>query len=161
MRPGRIVAIVAALAVLGGCAPAVTIDRPADQFPWIMSGPTPTARSIAYALYQDAYAIDLRECPFYLARCVRTYDLRLLPVRIEVDEVRCSPEPGWHDRCSFRLTETKAGHDVVRSRCTGHFEVVGTSHDPMRWGVNYFHLRDESQPAVICRRGRTERRAVS
>lgn len=171
MGPGRIVAIMAALAVLGGCAPAATapgtptpvaFDRPADHFPWFSSGPTPTEHSIANALYLDAYAIDLTECPFYLARCVRTRGdaMRRLRVRLEVDEVQCSPVADWKDRCSFRLTETEAGHDVVRSRCTGNFNIVGTAHDPMRWGVDYDHAGDDSQPAIICRRGRTERRAV-
>lgn len=170
MGPGQVVAIMAALAVLGGCAPAATapgtptpvaFNRPADQHPWFTSGPTPTERSLANALYQDAYAIELTECPFYLARCKRTRgDMRSLHVRLEVDEIQCSPVADWQDRCSFRLTETEAGRNVVRSRCAGHFNVVGTSHDPMRWGVDYQHAGDDSPPAIICRRGRTERRAV-
>src|SRR5687768_17491496 len=126
MGPGQIVAIMAALAVLGGCAPAATapstptpvaFNRPADRHPWFSSGPTPTERSIANALYQDAYALDISECPFYLARCERTRDMRTLRVQLEVDEIQCSPVADWQDRCSFRLTETEAGRNV-RSRCT-------------------------------------------
>lgn len=163
MGRGQIGAIVAALAVLGGCAPAATpvaVSRPADHHPWFSSGPTPTEHSIANALYHDAYAIDVRECPFYLARCVRTRDLRSLPVRLAVHEVHCSPVAEEQDRCSFRLTETEEGRGVVRSRCTGYFNIVGTSHDPMRWGVDYRHAEDDPPPAIVCRSGRSERRAV-
>ncbi len=168
MVPFRIVAVMAALAVTSGCVPATTAggppapaawNRPADQHPWFMSGPTPTASAIENALYQDAYNIDLSECPFYLVTCVRTRGERRTPnFQLEVDEVRCSPVAEWQDQCTFRLTETIADGTSVRSQCSGNFEVVGTSHDPHRWGVDYGE--DDAQPAVVCRRGRTERRAV-
>lgn len=155
---GRIAAIMAALAVVGGCARAATFDRPADHIFSSGAGPAPTAHSIADALYRDAYGLDIQECPFFLARCIQANrNMRLLHVRLVADEVQCSPVAQWTDRCSFRLTETE-GREVVRSRCTGYFGIVGTSHDPFRWGVDY---GDYSRPAIICRSGRTERRAVA
>jgi hypothetical protein len=164
---GCIAALVAALAMVTGCAPAgagagaadPAAARPAHLYPWFHAGPSPTASSIEYALYQDAHEIDLEECPFYLLSC--TWNSPGQPgARLQVDDARCSPAGPFNDRCTFRLTETVAGREAVRSRCEGRFETVGTSEQPARWGVDYGHGETDPPPAIICRSGRVERRAV-
>jgi hypothetical protein len=175
MSLGAMAAVMAALAMLAGCVPAaseggtappVSWRRPAHLDPWYSAGTSPTAHAIEIALYEDTYEIDLSECPFHLAACewVRaphSRGVRRTPhAELKVDEVQCSPVAEWQDRCTFRLTERIAGQAAVRSRCSGYFNVVGHSHMPSRWGVDYRWSGDDSQPAMVCKRGRTERRAL-
>lgn len=164
MAHGRRLVIVAALVVAGGCRASAGGDaaslRPAQLDPWRAAGATPTASSIEYALYEGAHDSDMEQCPFHLATCVwrRPTAQPRARARLTVDRVRCTAVAGFQDRCTFRLTETIPGHDPVRSRCTGHFTPVGTSHDLARWEIDWYGRgAPRTGPALVCKRGRVVR----
>lgn len=165
-------AVIAGLASVSGCTPTrlgtvapvpVTWTRSAQYAPWWMAGVTPTASAIEYTLDFDAFQIDLAECPFHQAQCLWSRTAPPRPrTQLKVDQLRCTPLAEYQDHCTFRLTESVQGHASVRSRCAGYFTIVGTSEEPSRWSIDY-HVRDEpgETPALVCRRGRSTRRAVS
>lgn len=159
MAHARWLVVVAALAATSGCAsagPSGASLRPAHLDPWRAAGVTPTASSIEYALYEGAHDADVEQCPFHLATCPTAQPRAR--ARLTVDRVRCTAVAGFQDRCTFRLTETIPGHDPVRSRCSGHFSPVGTSHDLARWEIDWYgRAAPKTGPALVCKRGRIQR----
>jgi hypothetical protein len=157
--PLRLLLAALALLAVSGCAPdssaapastaaPPTWTREPGNAPWFMSGLTPTADSIAYALYDDVYEIDGERCPFHLYTCARANIGG--PADFAVSAVRCRPLAEYEESCTFRLLERHPGVGAIASRCKGRFEIVGTSEEPSRWGVKY-NLDDET-PLIVCRR---------
>jgi hypothetical protein len=155
--PGRSAGLLIALLLVSGCAgdaaeggrgDRAAWTRLADHAPWFMSGLSPTADSIRFALYDDVYGIDAVPCPFARNSCAaanRPADRELF----EVERVRCRATAEEEDRCRFTLVELGPDGARIRSRCTGRFEIVGTSDYPSRWGVKY---GDYDDPLLTCRR---------
>lgn len=134
-----------------GATPSGKWVRDPRDDPWRPIGVSPDARWIRHAVHQGARYRTFDECPLRLLPCGRE-DLPREALR--VDEVRCAAVAESTDRCSFRLTETQLGENgehvrSVRSRCTGHFVPVGTSHSPWEWALAW---RDVPPPS--CRRSR-------
>lgn len=150
MRQPRLAGLVALLLVAGCAGPTAppTWTRNPAEDPWPSSGLTPNADSIRYALYEDVYELDNESCPFLLATCSDSNDSADKAI-FRVEDVSCRAVAKHEERCRFSLTERLPGRAPVRSRCTAFFETVGTSHDPMRWGVDY---DDYDNPRMKCRR---------
>lgn len=162
MRLRNLILLCAALVPLAtgaGCTtgPRAAAAAPRQQWvrdtvldPWRPLGVSPTARWIEYALGEVAFYETFEECPLRLLRC----GSRLPPEALEVDDVRCVTVSKSRDRCTFRLTETRAGENggrprTVRSRCTGHLTPMGTSHSPWVWGFASWNV-----PPPSCRSSR-------
>ena len=149
-------ALVLAAFIAAGCAGTPAADPPAPEGwardaaldPWALSGVTPTAASIAFALYEDVYELDWENCPFVAHTCSDA-NRSVTEDFIAVGQVRCRPTGPNNDRCTFTLVERIADGEPVKLRCTGDFNIVGTSHDPMRWGI----MEDEYERLILrCRR---------
>lgn len=134
-----------------GAAPPAEWTRDPRLDPWRPIGVSPDARWIRHAVHQGARYRTFDECPLRLLPCGRE---DLPREALQVDEVRCAAVAESTDRCSFRLTETQLGENgehvrSVRSRCTGHFVPVGTSHSPWEWALAWVDV-----PPPSCRRSR-------
>lgn len=150
IRHLRLAALIAFL-LLAGCAetvPAPGWTRNPAQDPWHSSGLSPDADSIRYALYEDVYELDAEVCPFARATCSDSNRSTAGDI-FTVETVSCRSVAEYEERCRFTLTERLPGRPQARSRCTAYFEIVGTSHDPMRWGVDE---DDYDNARMKCRR---------
>jgi hypothetical protein len=129
-------------------AAAYVLDEPRDPqgFPWDHTGITPTADSIRLALSLDVVGLENDPCPFRLAPCADGPGPT--GFTFQVANVACRPVERLEDSCRFDLVERRGGA-TARSRCEARFEIVGTSHDPMRWGV-----AGDDDADIRCRRQR-------
>ncbi|HEX6370488.1 MAG TPA: hypothetical protein VF006_16315 [Longimicrobium sp.] len=128
-------------------APPTQWVRDARMDPWSWIGTSPDARWIAHALREAGFYGTFDECPLQFLDCGR----RLIAGEaMVVTDIRCVAVDPVTDRCSFRLTETRPGAAgerarSVRSRCTGHFWPLGTSHSPPEWGLKSWQV-----PPPVC-----------
>lgn len=135
---------------VAGGTPPPQWSRDERLHPWIYIGVSPTASSIEHALRQSARYDPPEECPLRLFRCGEEVPREA----VRVDDVRCAPVAEFTDRCAFRFTEVLPGEDggrgrSVRTRCTGDFVPLGTSHTLPEWGI------DTSEDALLsCTPGR-------
>jgi hypothetical protein len=133
-----------------GVAPPAEWIRNTRLDPWRPIGVSPDAGWVEHALREAAVYEVFEECPLRLLDCGTPQ----APEALEVSHVRCVAVDESMDRCSFRLTETRPGENgaparSARSRCTGHFTPLGTSHSPWEWG-----LASWEAPPPSCTRSR-------
>jgi hypothetical protein len=134
----------------GAASSAQEIRNPRHD-PWSGIGVSPDADWIEKALRGAAFYEVFEKCPLRLLHCGSP---ELGREALDVTDVRCVAVNSYTDRCSFRLTETRMGPDSeparsVRSRCTGHFRPVGTSHSLPEWELASWEV-----PPPSCTRSR-------
>lgn len=133
-----------------GAAPSAQWFRDTQGEPWRLIGVSPDADWIEDAVREAALYQTFEACPLRLLACGTRW---ASPDALEVDDLRCVRVGPSTDRCSFRLTETLLGENgrprSVRSRCSGHFHPVGTSHSPWQWSAASWQV-----PPMSCTRSR-------
>lgn len=134
----------------GAASPAQEVRNP-RHCPWYGIGMSPDADWIEKALRGAAFYEVFEKCPLRLLHCGSP---ELGREALDVTDVRCVAVNPYMDRCSFRLTESRMGPELepvrsVRSRCTGHFRAVGTSHSLPEWELASWEV-----PPASCTRSR-------